>query len=53
MVINYKRLNDNTVNDYYKIPDKDMFLNKLQNCTIYSKFDYNSDFGKLKCTRHH
>ena len=28
MVINYTRLNDNTIDDSYQIPNKDMLLNK-------------------------
>lgn len=30
MVINYKRLNDNTVADGYNIPDMKMLQNKIQ-----------------------
>ena len=32
MVINYKRLNDNTYNDAYKIPNKDSLINSIQGC---------------------
>ena len=30
MVINYKRLNDNTYDDAYKIPNKDSLINFIQ-----------------------
>lgn len=30
MVINYKRLNDNTYDDQYKILDKDMLINCIK-----------------------
>ena len=48
MVFNYKRLNDNTVDDSYKIPDKDMLLNKIQGANIFSKFDLKSGFWQIK-----
>ena len=30
MVINYKKLNDNTYDDAYKIPNKDSLINSIQ-----------------------
>ena len=39
IVINYKRLNDNTEDDRYDIPTKECLLGKIKNCTIFSKFD--------------
>ena len=39
MVIDYRRLNDNTVDDAYDIPDKTEILNSIQGSNIFSKFD--------------
>ena len=44
MVINYKRLNDNTEDDGYDIPTKEYLLGKIKDCTIFSKFDCKSGF---------
>ena len=35
-VINYKRLNDNTYDDAYKIPNKDSLINYIQGCKYFS-----------------
>ena len=51
MVINYKRLNNNTEDDGYDIPTKEYLLGKIKYCTTFSKFDCNQDFGKLRCTQ--
>ena len=48
MVINYKRLNDNTRDDGYEIPNKDQLINGIQNCNIFSKFDCKSGFWQVK-----
>ena len=48
MVINYKRLNDNTIDDAYTIPDKTVLINKIQDCNIFSKFDLKSGFWQVK-----
>ncbi|KAL4579631.1 hypothetical protein LXL04_015785 [Taraxacum kok-saghyz] len=48
MVINYKRLNDNTIDDSYNIPDKNVLINRIQNCKIFSKFDLKSGFWQIK-----
>ena len=48
IVINYKRLNDNTEDDKYNIPDKDQLINKIQTTNICSKFDCKSGFWQIK-----
>ena len=47
MVINYKRLNDNTY-DAYKIPNKDSLINFIQGCKYFSQLDYKSGFWKIR-----
>ena len=44
MVINYKRLNNNTKDDGYDIPTKECLLGKIKDCAIFSKFDCKSRF---------
>ena len=44
MVINYKRLNDNTEDDGYDTLKKEYLLGKIKDCTIFSKFDCKSGF---------
>ena len=34
-VINYKRLNDNTLNNSYKIPNKEELVNCIQNANYF------------------
>ena len=48
MVINYKRLSDNTEDDGYDIPTKEYLLGKIKDCTIFSKFDCKSGFWQVK-----
>ena len=48
MVINYKRLNDNTRTDAYKLPDKSELINRIQNKKIYSKFGCKSGYWQVK-----
>ena len=48
MVINYRRLNGNTVDDAYDIPDKTELLNSIQKSRIFSKFDCKSGFWQIK-----
>ena len=48
MVINYKRLNDNTKDDGYDILTKEDLLGKIKNCNILCKFDYKSGFLQVK-----
>ena len=44
MVIDYRRLNDNTVDDAYDILDKTELLNSIRGNKIFSKFDLKSGF---------
>ena len=44
MVIDYRKLNNNTVDDAYDIPDKTELLNCIQESKIFSKFDCKSGF---------
>ena len=39
MVIDYRRLNGNTIDDAYDIPDKTELINSIQDSKIFSKFD--------------
>jgi DNA-binding transcriptional regulator YhcF (GntR family) len=39
IVINYKRLNDNTVDDAYNILNKQEWINRIQGSKYFSKFD--------------
>lgn len=48
MVINYKRLNDNTVEDAYNIPNKQEWLNRIQGSRYFSKFDLKAGFWQVK-----
>ena len=48
MLINYKRLNDNTEDDGYDIPTKEYLLGKIKNFNIFSKFDYKLGFWQFK-----
>ena len=48
MVINYKRLNDNTEDDKYNIPDIDQLINRIQTAKIFSKFDCKLGFWQIK-----
>lgn len=44
MVINYKRPNDNTVDDAYNIPNKQEWINRIQGSKYFSKFDLKGGF---------
>ena len=44
IVINYKRLNDNTYGDAYKIPNKDSLINFIQGCKYFSELDCKNGF---------
>lgn len=44
IVINYRRLNDNTLDDTYNILDRDYLLSNIQDARYFSKFHYKSDF---------
>lgn len=48
MVINYKILNDNTVMDGYKLPDKTKLINRTQGGKVFSKFDCKSAYWQIK-----
>ena len=48
MVINYKRLNDNTTIDGYKLPDKTELINRIQGRKVFSKFDCKSGYWQIK-----
>ena len=48
MVIDYRRLNDNTIDDGYDIPDKSELINSIQESKIFSKFDCTSGFWQIK-----
>ena len=48
LVINYKRLNDNTLDNRYKIPNKDELLKCIQNAKYFSKFDCESSFWQIR-----
>ena len=43
-VIDYRRLNDNTIDDAYDIPDKTELINSIQESKVFSKFDWKSRF---------
>ena len=49
MVIDYRRLNDNTVDDAYDIFDKTELLNSIQRVTYLVNSMANQDSGKSKC----
>jgi hypothetical protein len=48
MVINYKRLNDNTVDDAYNIPNKQELINRIQDSKYFSKIDVKAGFWQIK-----
>ena len=48
MMINYKRLNNNTEDDGYDIQTKECLLGKITYCTIFSKFDCKLGFWQVK-----
>ena len=48
MVINYKRLNDNTIDDAYNIPNKQEWINRIQGSKFFSKFDLKAGFWQVK-----
>ncbi|XBH80057.1 hypothetical protein VPH35_105882 [Triticum aestivum] len=48
MVINFKRLNDNTVDDAYSIPNKQEWINRIQGSKYFSKFDLKAGFWQVK-----
>lgn len=50
MVINYKRLNQNTIFDGYFIPQKDVLINQAKHAKYFSKFDCKSGFWQIMLT---
>ena len=48
MVINYKKLNDNTVFDGYYIPNKTVLFNKIQVASWFSEMDCKSSYWHSK-----
>jgi hypothetical protein len=48
MVINYKRLNDNTVDDAYNISNKQEWINRIQCSKYFSNFDLKARFWQVK-----
>ena len=48
MVINYKKLNDNTVFDGFYIPNKTVLFNRIQGATWFSKMDCKSGYWQVK-----
>lgn len=48
MVINYKKLNSNTIFDGYFLPHKESLINWTKNKKIFSKFDCKSGFWQIR-----
>lgn len=48
MIINYKWLNDNTLYNSYKIPNKDELVNYIQNTRYFSEFDCKIGFWQIQ-----
>ncbi|XP_071741915.1 uncharacterized protein [Rutidosis leptorrhynchoides] len=48
MVINYKKMNDATIGDSYKLPRKDYILEKIKGSTFFSTFDAKSGYWQLR-----
>nr|UCJ01189.1 putative reverse transcriptase [Strawberry vein banding virus] len=48
MVINYKKLNDNTKGDGYLLPNKEQLLQRIGGKTYYSSFDCKSGFWQVR-----
>jgi hypothetical protein len=44
MIINYKRLNNNTIDDAYNIPNKQKWINRIQGSKYFSKFNLKVGF---------
>jgi len=44
MVINYKKLNDNTVFDGYYIPNKTVLFNRIQRASWFLKMDCKREY---------
>ena len=48
MVIDYRRLNDNSIDDAYDILEKTELISSIQNSKVFSKFDCKSRFWQIK-----
>jgi len=48
MIINYKKLNDNTVFDGYCIPNKTILVNRIQGVSWLSKMNCKSSYWQIK-----
>jgi len=48
MVINYKKLNDNTVFNGYYIPNKTILFNRIQGASWFSKMDCKSGYWHIE-----
>jgi len=48
MVINYKKLNDNTIFDGYYISNKTILFNRIQRASWFSKMDCKSGYWQIK-----
>jgi hypothetical protein len=48
MIINYKRLNDNMVDDAYNILNKQEWINRIQGSKYFSNFDLKAGFWQVK-----
>nr|QCL07907.1 polyprotein [Sweet potato badnavirus B] len=51
MVLNYKRLNDNTEKDQYSLPGINTIINRIAGKKIFSKFDLKSGFHQIRMNR--
>ena len=48
MVIDYRRLNDNTIYNEYDIPDKSELINSIHGSRVFTKFDCKYEFWQIK-----
>lgn len=48
MVINYKKMNDATIGDSYKLPRKDFIFEKIKGCNWFSSLDAKSGYYQLR-----
>nr|WBW50881.1 polyprotein [Sweet potato pakakuy virus] len=48
MVLNYKRLNDNTEKDQYSLPGINTIVSRVSGKEVFSKFDLKSGFHQIK-----
>uniref|UniRef100_A0A151UDX1 Enzymatic polyprotein n=1 Tax=Cajanus cajan TaxID=3821 RepID=A0A151UDX1_CAJCA len=48
MVINYKKMNEATIGDSYKLPRKDFIFSKIKGCNWFSSLDAKSGYYQLR-----